>query len=79
VDHDHDISGTGALPKSPGPCAPIVLSDYVWVGANSVILKGVEIGLGSVIAAGAVVTKSIPPNEIWGGVPARKIGERRDY
>ena len=77
VDHDHDISGTGALPQNSGLCSPIVLGDYVWVGANAVILKSVQIGLGAVVAAGAVVTKSIPPNEIWGGVPAKKIGERK--
>ena len=77
MDHDHDISGTGTLPQSPEPCAPIVIGDHVWVGANAVILKSVQISLGGVVAAGAVVTKSIPPNEIWGGVPAKKIGERK--
>lgn len=76
IDHDHDISGLGPLPKREGPCVPIAVGDDVWVGANSVVLKGVEIGRGAVVAAGAVVTKNIPPNEIWGGVPAKKIGER---
>lgn len=77
VDHDHNITGTDAFPDSPGLHAAIVLEDHVWVGANSVILKAVHIGSGAVVAAGAVVTKSIPPNEIWGGVPAKKIGERK--
>lgn len=76
VDHDHDVSGTGPLPMRDGPADPIVLQDNVWIGANAVILKGVEIGQGAVVAAGAVVNKSIPPNEIWGCVPAKKIGER---
>jgi acetyltransferase-like isoleucine patch superfamily enzyme len=49
----------------------------VWLGCNVTVLKGVNIGGGAVIAAGAVVTKSIPPYEIWGGVPAKKIGERK--
>ena len=40
------------------------------------ILKGVTIGKGSVIAAGAVINKDVPPYEIWGGVPARCIGKR---
>jgi acetyltransferase-like isoleucine patch superfamily enzyme len=78
VDNDHDISGVGPLPMRDGPVAPVVLHDNVWIGANAVILKGVEIGQGAVVAAGAVVTRSIPPNEIRGGVPARKIGERKE-
>jgi acetyltransferase-like isoleucine patch superfamily enzyme len=78
VDHDHNISGTGAFPPMDGPQAPIILHNHVWIGANAVILKGVEIGEGAVVAAGAVVTKKIPPNEIWGGVPAKKIGLRKD-
>lgn len=78
IDHDHNISGLGPLPKIEGPCAPIHVRDHVWIGANVVVLKGVEIGQGAVVAAGAVVTKNIPPNEIWGGVPAKKIGERKD-
>ena len=49
----------------------------VIVGVNSVILKGIHIGDGAVVAAGSVVTKSIPANEIWGGNPARKISDRR--
>jgi len=47
-----------------------------WIGANATILKGVRVGKGAVIAAGAVVTKSIQPYEIVGGVPAAKIGIR---
>lgn len=48
----------------------------VWVGARAIILSGVEIGDGAVIAAGAVVTKSVPPYAIVGGVPARLIKYR---
>ena len=56
--------------------APVVIEDDVWTGANVTILKGVTIGRGSVIAAGAVVTKSFPPYSIIGGVPARLIKMR---
>jgi acetyltransferase-like isoleucine patch superfamily enzyme len=41
------------------------------------VLKGVTIGNGAIVAAGAAVTKSIPEYEIWAGVPARKIGKRK--
>lgn len=53
--------------------APIVLGRNVWVGANVTILQGVTIGDNSVVAAGAVVTKDVPPNTVVGGVPARVI------
>lgn len=78
VDHDHQLArrdgpiGT----QTDGPEAPVTLDTDVWIGANAVLLKGVTIGKGAIIAAGAVVNNSIPSYEIWGGVPARKIGER---
>ena len=55
--------------------ASIVIEDGVWIGANTTILPGVKIGKGVIIAAGAVVTKSIPPDTLVGGVPAIKIKE----
>lgn len=55
----------------------IVVEDNVWIGINSTILKNVKIGNGAVVAAGSVVTKDVPPLEVWGGVPAKKIGERQ--
>lgn len=55
---------------------PPVIKDRVWIGANVVILRGVTIGEGVIIAAGAVVTHNIPPHEIWGGVPARFMRKR---
>lgn len=58
--------------------APIIIEDYVWIGVNATILKGVTIGRGAVIAAGSVVTKDCEPLGIYAGVPARKIGERKD-
>ncbi|QOK24488.1 acyltransferase [Janibacter indicus] len=55
---------------------PVVISDNVWIGAGSRILAGVTVGTGSVVAAGAVVVKDVPPGVIVGGVPARVIRER---
>lgn len=55
---------------------PITIGEDVWIGCRVVVLPGVLIGNGAVIAAGAVVTKSVPAYEIWGGVPARKLGTR---
>lgn len=57
----------------------IVIEDDVWIGSNSVILPDVLIGKGAIVAAGAVVTKSIPPYTIVGGVPARLIGRREGF
>lgn len=62
--------------KLPENDQPIVIEEDVWCGANVTILKGVHIGTGSVIAAGAVVTKNIGEYEIWAGVPAKKIKNR---
>jgi acetyltransferase-like isoleucine patch superfamily enzyme len=56
--------------------APIDIGCDVWIGCHVTILPGVTIGDGAIIAAGAVVNKNVPSFEIWGGVPARKLGER---
>jgi acetyltransferase-like isoleucine patch superfamily enzyme len=53
--------------------APVVIGDDVFVGAYSLIMKGVTIGDRSIIGAGSVVSKNIPPDEIWAGNPARFI------
>lgn len=54
----------------------IVIEDDVWIGCNAIILKGVTIGTGAVIAAGAVVTKDVAPYSIVGGNPAKLIRKR---
>lgn len=55
---------------------PIVLEDDVWLGFRSMVMSGVTIGKGAVVAAGAVVTKDVPPYAIVGGVPAKVIKYR---
>ena len=52
---------------------PIIIEDEVWIGVGAIITQGVTVGRGSVVAAGAVVTKDVEPNSIVGGVPARLI------
>jgi acetyltransferase-like isoleucine patch superfamily enzyme len=68
---DDDGHGFGAPPYS----APIAIEDDVWIGCRATILKGVTIGKGSVVAAGAVVTKSCPHHSLIGGIPAKIIRE----
>ena len=55
--------------------APVIICDNVWIGMNAVILKGVTIGENSVVAAGAVVTKSVPANVVVAGNPAVTVRE----
>ncbi|MCS6956743.1 MAG: acyltransferase [Patescibacteria group bacterium] len=55
----------------------VLIDDYCFIGPRVIILPGVKIGKGAVVAAGAVVTKDIPPYSIAGGVPAKIIGERK--
>jgi len=80
-DHRTDIIGKYIIDvtvseKLPENDAPVVIEDDVWCGANVTILKGVTIGRGSVVAAGAVVTQSFPPYSIIGGVPAKLLKRR---
>ena len=58
--------------------APVVIDDYVFVGADSIILKGVHIGEKSIVGAGSVVSKDIPAGEIWAGNPAKFIKRIND-
>ena len=57
--------------------APVVIHDRVFVGARAILLPGITLGEGSVVAAGAVVSHDVAPYTIVGGVPARPIGQRR--
>jgi acetyltransferase-like isoleucine patch superfamily enzyme len=60
-------------PLEPEDVAPVVIDEDVWIGTNCMVLKGVKIGRGAVIAAGAVVTKDVPPFTVAAGNPARVI------
>ena len=79
IDHDHGTA-RGEVPmraQTAGAEAEIVLEEDVWLGVNVVVLKGVRIRRGAIVAASAVVTSDVPAYEIWGGIPARKLSERR--
>jgi acetyltransferase-like isoleucine patch superfamily enzyme len=65
----HAIPGTATEDK------PVIIEDGVWIGCRSIILKGVRIGTGAIIAAGAIVTKNVAPHTLVGGVPARLLLE----
>lgn len=58
---------------------PITIGNHVWIGMNAVILKGVNIGDGAVIAAGAIVNKDVPAKALVGGIPARIIKENVEW
>lgn len=68
--HDIDAEDFGAIEK------PVEIGDYVFIGPRAIILPGIKIGKGAVVAAGAVVTENIPEFEVWGGVPAKFIRKR---
>ncbi len=72
VDHNH-INDCGKNEGSKFTKKEVIIGNNVWIGSNATILQGVTIGDGAIVAAGAVVTKDIPSNEIWGGIPAKKI------
>lgn len=73
---DHNISEVGKpmrFVKTGGLNVPVIIEDDVWVGANTTILKGVTIGEGSVIGAGSLVNKTLPPYSICVGNPCKPI------
>lgn len=69
---EHDLSA----PDFSATSAPVTIGDYVFIGPRAIIMPGVNIGRGAVIAGGAVVTKDVSDFAIVGGVPAKVIGER---
>lgn len=73
---DHGSKLGTPMRDQPHINAPIKIGDDVWIGANVTILKGVEIGNGAIIAAGALVNKNVPPLAIVGGNPAKIIKYR---
>ena len=70
MDNDyHQVEDRSKL----GVSAPIVLEDNAWLGVRAIVLKGVTIGRNSVVGAGSVVTKDVPPNCLVAGVPAEVV------
>jgi len=75
---DHDFQS----PDFPGQLAPIVIKQRAWVASRAMLVRGVTVGEGAVVAAGAVVVSDVAPWTVVGGIPARKIGDRnprQDY
>ena len=68
--HDPQCPNFGAV------AAPVKIEDYAWISCRAIILPGVTVGKGAVVAAGAVVTKDVEPFTIVGGVPAKTIKKR---
>lgn len=68
----HDIED----PMFSASVHPIIIEDYAWICTGSTILGGVTVGKGAVVAAGAVVTKDVPPMTVVAGVPAREVKKR---
>jgi len=73
---NHGIRKDVLMREQPHSYGEIIIEDDVWIGSNSVILSGVTLTRGTVVAAGAIVTKSTSPYTIVGGVPAHEIGKR---
>lgn len=65
--NDENFCGKGALTE---------IGEFAWICSRSIILPGIKIGEGAIVASGAVVTKDVPPYAIVGGVPAKIIGHR---
>ncbi len=72
LQHDYNSPTYRAIGKS------VTIGDYVWIGSRAIILPGVKIGKGAVIAAGSIVTKDVPEFTVVAGVPAKKIAERTE-
>jgi len=77
MDNNHNFESPDISVMKQGLSgAPVTIGDYVWIGAHAIVLPGVTVGEGAIVGAGAVVTKDVPPFAIFGGVPAKLIGER---
>lgn len=78
VGADHNFRKVGIPTVFAGreKLKPTIIGDDVWIGSRAIIMTGVQIGNGAIIAAGSVVTKNVEPYTIYGGVPAKKIKDR---
>jgi acetyltransferase-like isoleucine patch superfamily enzyme len=77
--HDLSFDNVENRINTGGSTKPVAIEDNVWIGANSIILPGVKIGAGSVISAGSVVSRNIPPMVIAMGNPAVVVGLARFF
>lgn len=75
-DHVYDKPGVPIIFAGRPALNSTIIERDVWIGCGAILIAGVRIGRGAIVAAGAVVTKDIPPYEIHGGVPARKLSDR---
>jgi len=73
---NHGIKRSPFIREQPGVERDVIIGNDVWIGAYGIVLPGVTIGDGAVIAAGSVVTKDVAPYTIVAGVPAKEIGKR---
>jgi acetyltransferase-like isoleucine patch superfamily enzyme len=76
IDHNHGMALNEPMNFQQQTTVPIYIKEEVWLGANVIVLKGVTIGKGAIVAAGSVVTKNIGAYDIYGGVPAKFIKKR---
>ncbi len=76
ADHIFDRPGVPIIFSGRPELKPTVIEADAWIGCGSILMAGVRVGRGAVVAAGAVVTKDVSPYEIVGGVPALRISER---
>jgi acetyltransferase-like isoleucine patch superfamily enzyme len=75
-DHLFDQPGVPIIFSGRPQLHRTIIEADVWIGYGAIIMAGKRIGRGAIVASGAVVTQDVPPYEIWGGVPARKIRDR---
>ena len=75
-DHLYDIPGTPCIFSGRDKVPKTTIEDDAWIGYGAIVMSGVKIGRGAIIAAGSVVTRDVPPYEIHGGVPNKKIKMR---
>lgn len=77
VNHKFDEIDIPMNKQGVSPIQPVIIEDDVWIGARVIILPGVKVGTGSIIGAGAVVSKNVEPYSVMVGVPAKLIKKRK--
>jgi len=77
VTHLFDSTDIPIMMQDSTKAKPVIIEDDVWIGRNAVVMPGLTLGKGSIIGAGAVITKNVPPYAIVGGVPAKIIRYRK--